>query len=109
MLACIAVDRRQEIYDGLSFIAASARTKPFAFLKLVEMMGDRIEGKPTQHVVSEQRRSTVFTLAAEAVTPEDARPTAPDETPSPAQPTVDLAQLPPGLQVQGYAVVPPPA
>ena len=60
MLSIVQLDQRQAIYDGLSLIARSARTKPLAFLKLIEMIGDRTEGKPTQRVEAAHRSVTVF-------------------------------------------------
>lgn len=60
MLGIVQLDMRKEIYDVLCFIVRTGRKRPRAFLKLIEMIGDRTEGKPTQHVVAEHRAGAIF-------------------------------------------------
>ncbi len=100
-------------------IVRGCRRSPRFALDVRERAADRIHGKPKQPVDLTARRPVYFTQAptpasvqaeAEAVasTVLETALGASQADDEPADARVDLAQLPPGLQAQGYAVVPPP-
>ncbi|MBI2215886.1 MAG: hypothetical protein HYU51_01185 [Candidatus Rokubacteria bacterium] len=109
----VAVDNREDIYQGLCELTSlrMARKRPRTFLATVGWLADRTEGKATQHVVSERRRTTVFTRDAPPGPPAPADDDR-EERPPATAPVVDLAStplLPAALgPTQPLAVLPPP-
>lgn len=100
MARVVQLDQREAIYEGLVHLTTTAKKNPKVFLKAVEFLADRTEGKPTQHIVADHRRSTTFVLDGQAqpVSEGEAQAAVPPE--STPGPVADLAQLPPGLSVE---------
>lgn len=105
LYAVVSLDEREAIYQEMCKISRGDYG-PAATLKFLELAGDRLEGKPTQHIVADHRRSTTFTLDAQAepVSADEAQAAVPAESSSAPVPTADLAALPPG----SLTVLPPP-
>lgn len=104
MLAVAALDTRLARYENLCRIHRG-EAGALAFLKLQELTADRLEGKPTQHIVADHRRSTTFVLEGQPVTPDEAQAAVPEAS-TPA-PRADLTMLPPGLPADGSVPMEP--